>query len=334
MNHRQLLKTFLERGYITKGDRMLLLLSSSYGFTIAKRIFPSMDETIRNDATVSCQVKAEIPVYRGDHETAHAIIQQLEAAHHPALYCALVHGSIASSEETAYSDFDGILVIDESKIEHPSSLFSLRKLIHKTEQLFYKTDALQHHGWQVLLKSELNQYPDHLLPFALFQSGRMLYPYRAFTIDALVSLTPADYRIPLKQTCRSILRKCISESALRDHYALKNFLSEVLLLPALFIQAQRGSSILKKESFRLLKTDYPTLDSSLMDQVSQIRLNWQQEKFSTSLEYFHRLRSAGLYVHALAPDIPVMIKMQVNRDFLNSTEKFCLDLLKRAGLDE
>jgi len=329
MNDKGVLKTYLKKGFINKMDRIFTFIAPNYSLKIAKRIFSDYksEEFVTTESTKTINFS----YYKGNNECAKIIKNLIEARPHPSIKAALVHGSIADENDISYSDFDGILLIDSSKIKNASQLFELRSVIAKTEQIMYSQDALQHHGWEIFTLEELLQFKDHAFPLDLILEVKTLYFSGEPMIDVKSKSLVSEYPKSLESICHSLKRKCESGNFDRDAYYFKNLMSEIMLLPALFLQAKRGKSILKKDSFSEIKRSYPNINISLIDQVSHIRLGWTQEEIKFRTQMFHRFRKAGIYLSFLAPQVSEEIKAFCGKNLALEIGKLCDELLLQSN---
>jgi hypothetical protein len=329
MNGEINLKHFLAKGYVTKRDRILTFIIPFYGIIIAHRIFSDFEKQKPNaPTTIKC---TKINIYRGENPTAKKIQSQLQTTPHDAILAALVHGSIGDLNEIEFSDFDGILLIDTSKIQHALQLHELRQLIKKTESLFLNQDALQHHGWAIFTNAELLQFSDHLFPLDIIIKSKCLFPNEEYVLKAQVFSENEQYKILLKHLCASILRKTNHLNTLKNQYIFKNLLSEIMLLPSAFLQAKNYKSIEKRHSFSTLKKEFSEIDAEILDWSSEIRLNWKQEKLTFKTKLFHRFKDAGILISYLAPKTPETIIHQLNDSWRLRVVKLCENLLKNAA---
>lgn len=330
MNAERNLKLFLEKGYVTSLDRKLSLLFPFYTSQIAQRVFSKISTKEGSHADTDSKVTAS--VYTGNNSVVKHIQQHFHGSTLTAIKAALVHGSIGDGNEIEYSDFDGILLIDPREIKSAKHLLELHQLIKKTEQLFFEQDALQHHGWAIFLIDELLDFKDHLFPIDLIQNGKTIYPTTGFTLEARISSDRDQYKILLHNLCTSIIHKASQLSTLKNQYIFKNLLSEIMLLPAAFLQAKHFKSISKKESFTKLKNEYPSIDTTMLDWVSDVRLKWTQAPINFKTQLFHRCKKAGFPISFLAPNTPENVLVQLDEKWKQQVILLCKSLLATSTL--
>jgi hypothetical protein len=329
MNAERNLKLFLEKGYITKLDRKLSLLLPFYSSQIAKRVFSKINTAAHSHAGSYYQVTPS--AYKGNNTVVKLIQQQLQESTLTSIKAAIVHGSIGDGNEIGYSDFDGIVIVDANEIKNVENLLELHQLIKKTELLFFEQDALQHHGWAIFLLNDLRDFKDHLFPLELIQNGKTIFAADGFTIEAQNTSEKDQYKAVLNNLCSSIVHKASHLSTLRNQYIFKNLLSEIMLLPAAFLQAKYYKTISKKESFYNLKNDFPTIDITILNWASDVRQNWAQDSLNLKTQLFHQFKKAGLPISFLAPKTPENILDQLDEKWKLQVILLCNSLLQESN---
>ena len=270
----------------------------------------------------------KIQPYKGNNKIVEAVSNYLVSRSHPAIKAAFIQGSIATNEEIAYSDFDGILLIDEQSLTSNYSIESLIKIIRHTNKMMLQHDALQHHGWNILTCEELNLYPDDHLPLVLLEHGKTIYPNEEFHL--YYTLDPkCDYERSLILLCNSIIRKSEKNSLSISFRHFKTFISEVLLLPAVYIQAKTGRPIFKRESFELINSYLNSKDQKIIDQYCQIRKSWSQAEADITKELnYDRCKVLGKHVKYLLSPVPKRLEKYCNEDKRNEISALAKRLLE------
>lgn len=271
----ELLKRYLERRYIDRNDKALSGLFPSLGaYLRSRKVWKRLQHKAHHQRHEGHPTTFHISGYEGKNKTAHTIQHYLQIHKHPAIKAAFVQGSIADSEETSFSDFDGILLIDTAEIYSASQLRVLHKIVHKTAHLMKKMDPLQHHGWSVLLSTELNRYPDAQLPSILLEKSKSIYPSSGYSVTIKVDPSHQDYSILYEDLCQGIYKRSAQNSTLEQFYYSKLFISECLLLPAAFLQALNKRPVWKKESFELIQQYLPAKHLETISAIEKIRSEW------------------------------------------------------------
>ncbi len=321
MNKTELLKTFLEKGFINKKDKLQGLLLPS--LNLAKNAEKIYKEINRGDASgnvINISISPEI--YNGNNQTAGKISGIFEGLQASSVVKVLVHGSIASCDEIPYSDFDGLIIIDPHKFSNSKDLLMVRKAISASEQVMYQMDALQHHGWKILLSDELNNYPDAAFPLHLLQEGKVIYANNHEPVQIYLDKNKQDYQYPFQHLTRSIIRKCHKPP--QDLYEFKILCSEIMLLPAIFLQAIYHKPVSKKISFSQMEKEFTGIDQDIIIQVSQWRQEWKQEPVNRKTLLFHKLRQSGIYASRLAPAIPRQLTQQLTVSWYQKVIELCV----------
>ncbi len=270
------LKYYLEHGYLNKFwgllaipfPSLISLLSSKF---ISLKNSKPFQET-NNKITVS------LDPYIGNLNNLNAIIEIIHTFKSKSVYAAIVHGSIATDEIINYSDFDGILILDDSELKTSKDLASLRKLIKTTQEEMIKFDSLQHHGWQILLKGELNNFNEAKTPLTLFNHGKILYPKIKLDLCFEIINTPYEYKKGFHNLKLSINKKLQNQDYNKSFYNFKNFISEILLVPTLYYQALNNESIFKRDSFKWITNHLNEQQNKFISEVSDLRIKWVQEE--------------------------------------------------------
>lgn len=320
-------RTYLEKGFVHRTDRVL---GDWFLFSPFSRI--SMKDFVNVNPEIPTHRSVPLTAYTGQEKLIRDIGNLFEARNHPALQYALLHGSIASDEVIPYSDFDGILIVKASAIESAFMLRSLRKLIELSEELIVRFDPLQHHGWQIVFAEELSALHTTEVPSILLDESKLIYRSAGSNSTLDYHEKAVDQRKVLKQLLDSIRRKCRQANTIRDRYALKNLLSEILLSPAVFLQCQSPERTGKKDSFTLIRSYADSIDLDILDRASQVRRQWKSEIFSHKIALFHRLKRKGCYLSELAPRITAPEELALLTDQRLSEIRMYCDQLEKMAL--
>ena len=218
------LKLYLTHGYYDKKSlitHMLLGKFSSHFITFPSVIIEESKKDNHSSISIDC------PKYAGHNKAVIEIMKFLSNNKNEALENAYIVGSIADHTETNYSDFDGILIIDQNKCHKASTVNDLRKLIRDSNEMMKAQDVLQHHGWMILWKHELNNYNENYLPSSIFENAKTLYPPKDTILDLKI-LKPELDAHKLNNICKSIELKLEKNKKASSFYVLKNLISELL----------------------------------------------------------------------------------------------------------
>jgi len=268
--------------------------------------------------------------YSGANEVAIRIARALQEKAGAELIGAYVHGSIGTGEEISYSDFDGLVIVNNGCMSDPDRLFRLVLALKETEQMMTDMDPLQHHGWFVLTEKDLECYPENYFPLVLFQYAKCLFGSKNFR----VTLNSEGYAIQFKKTfyhlADSILHKLETNSFLENNYVFKNLLSEFMLLPAVYFQAKTGNGIFKKFSFEKIENETGE-KFEVMRTISLLRQQWNFMMPASDIERMKKQNpfASQRYAKHHAGKLPVELKNIFSAEFINQMRSFVFDLTNR-----
>ncbi len=205
----------------------------------------------------------------------------------------LAHGSVATNEQIAYSDFDGLLIVKE---EFKDSQI-LINFLDKSRKIICEFDCLQHHDWFILHENILMEYPQHYFPVELFAYSELIYPINDIEIDFKFSKN-INFQKPFEDLVFGIKKKITSQFQAKNDFQLKSYMSEIMLLPTFFLQAKYKRGFYKKDSFSLIKNETSSAFLDVIDLLSEKRIAWKKDK----VNYFVKkmLSSQNLKVRKFA----------------------------------
>lgn len=267
------LRKYLSHGYYDKYSSVISLVLGKLGESI---VCPKPALVKKEESTSVTKKEILIPSYSNQNATAKQIQQYLFSKNHPAINLAVVAGSISDNTENKYSDFDGILIIDEEKLSNKSSIKSLRGIIDGTSIMMKNQDALQHHGWMILWKGEINNYNDNYLPSEIFVDAKTLYPEGDHKLVLSILPTIQD-KNKLRNLVKSIRSKLNDKANLKDFYYFKNLISELLLSPAIFLQSSKNINCSKKTSFEIIDQHISAKSRATLKEIEKFRKEWNQD---------------------------------------------------------
>ena len=187
----------------------------------------------------------------------------------------IVHGSVATDEVLAYSDFDGLLIVKDRFVGSEK----LEKFKIQSMRLILKFDPFQHHGWFQITESQLLEYPEHYLPKTVLENSKILYPlYEGEGIEFKIEIKQKpDYEIGLYNMLNQLENKINTNWRPKNMFQLKSFLSQIMLVPCLYYSAKNNHGIFKRESFGAVKGDFTNEEWMVIDVASQIRKEWNPQ---------------------------------------------------------
>jgi len=188
----------------------------------------------------------------------------------------IVHGSFGDFTQTNFSDLEISVFVNESVFSSLEKKALLSRWIkHRLNKLILAVDPLQHHGAFFLWDTLMSNYDDRILPVCAYETcwsvtGNSLN----FQVDKNKSRMIEESRRRLVLTLRKLANpeKHFFRYGLSD-YSAKRYLSNVMLIPAFFYQAQ-GFTLNKKSAIeKFLKEEVGSFSSALIVST-QIRDSW------------------------------------------------------------
>ncbi|MDA8630447.1 hypothetical protein N9L42_02500 [Flavobacteriaceae bacterium] len=205
----------------------------------------------------------------------------------------LIHGSISTADYSiGWSDFDTFVILKSQTFENHKTLIEFRSKIIKAHSFLLDIDALQHHGFIFCTEYGLDQYFSHFLPEQVLKNSKSLMGNTQIKIQ---SYREQNFSIAAFSNKNEILKSAYNKKILYHHkfqnkylkedfqdantmYQLKYFLSIVMTLPVLYLDAI-GEPCYKKDSFSKVKSKFIN-EWEIIDKASEIRTLWQiKEEF-------------------------------------------------------
>jgi hypothetical protein len=232
---------------------------------------------------------------------------------YPRLFVAvLAHGSVGSNEIVSYSDFDGLLIV---KNNYKNSRF-LKKFKKESLRLIYEFDALQHHGWFEMYEEDLLQFPQTYFPYELFEHASLIYPEKVeFEITFPEKINYSD---PFYNLCASLNRKIQQNFYPKNSYQLKSYLSEIMLLPTLYLQSKYQKGIFKKHSFTLIQSHFSQELLTPVVMASKWRLEWRQKQLSNAQKLLLQLLPISIFRKLNEKYLSIKISKHISLSDLNN----------------
>lgn len=238
---------------------------------------------------------------------------------------AYVHGSLGTCEGVAYSDFDALVILKDEVFESAKRLAGAARKLNHARTIMLDFDPLQHHGWFVLTEKDLKFYCNAYFPVELFKYAKSLFDDKGLELEIILRESDSETREAFEKMADSIIRKIESQKYPTNTYQLKGLLSEFMLLPALYLQEKNGCGVCKKESFALARADFSSVDWSIMDEVSEIRTNWNYEISPLKKRLMcHPHVLSRYFAKNFAPKIPEKIGGILTSEFYSRMGKLVL----------
>ena len=219
----------------------------------------------------------QIDPYVGDNEHVGRLKTLLSKLDADDLAGAYVHGSVGSHEETDYSDLDMLVILGDRAMTDERRLTSVATRLRRSKMHLYAHDPLQHHGWFVLTPFDLANYCEAYFPLPVLEHARSVFSDRGRSLSIRVRDSQSELEDAFGRMAQSIELQLTRERYPRDMYALKSFLSRLLLMPALYVQARDGKGVWKADSFGLAKDDFDERIWHCIEMATEIRAEWRYD---------------------------------------------------------
>lgn len=316
--------TYINGGILSRSDLYLSVFSPWLTFTrYAKAIIQKYKRLWAEIPTsTTSKLNVQIELYEGENRHVQQMVSFLSEHLKDDLIGAYVHGSLATCEEIAYSDFDALVILKDEVFESSQRLTLTARKLNSARTIMLDFDPLQHHGWFVLSESDLRYYCNAYFPVELFKYAKSLFDDRGLELEIALRESSSETRTAFEKMAEAIISKIANRRYLTNVYQLKSLLSKFMLLPALYIQARDRRGIYKKESFALARADFDSSDWTIMDEVSKIRMNWNYEISALTKWMMCRPHVLSRYfARRFGPAIPEKIGSVLTAEFYSGMEK-------------
>ncbi len=197
----------------------------------------------------------------------------------PYLSFAVIHGSIGDLKYAkGYSDLDTWLVIDESTATNAERLRQFAKRCYRSLTDIYRFDPLQHHGHMIATAIDLRWYSENWLPVDAFRHACSILSSKT-GLEIFVRDSALDARRNFEELEELMRLRRASQWSPETAFDLKDYLSILMLAPALYLQA-KGLSISKQDSFRLAREHLPNANWDALNYATQARSAWPHYRSS------------------------------------------------------
>ena len=187
----------------------------------------------------------------------------------------MLHGSRSTLDTCAYSDLDTLVILRREVTTDMDRLFRAIRDLRAGLSCLYAADPLQHHGHYVIAEQDLERYPDTIFP-------RSLFPFATSLMNdgekPSFAIKPRDCRLEDRHALWSMgygfrLAYILGKTP-RTRWEFKLYLSKIMLLPAMYLQAL-GRSCYKRESFANARADFDEQAWSAVEDASRWRSEWR-----------------------------------------------------------
>lgn len=181
-----------------------------------------------------------------------------------------IHGSLATMDFVpGFSDLDTYAIVKKEICLNAKKLNEFREKLVNARKFLIEVDPLAHHGFIFCAEQNLDYYPQHFLPVAVLHYAKVLYGSEQITFNIRDSAKEAKenfyhyYKIFQNIAETGIIKNKPGSRI----YQLKWFVSMLLLMPSLYLQA-KGIYLYKKFSFDFFKHPF-------LDKLSAARKNFR-----------------------------------------------------------
>lgn len=166
----------------------------------------------------------------------------------------VIHGSVATMDwAEGFSDLDTFAVVREGVCEDSKKLETLRQKIYAIGGLLKKSDPLEHHGFIFCHEGNLDFYHQRFLPVEVFRYAKVLAGTDKITFNIRDSrqenLENFEHYYQIFKNIAATGK--ITHKTGSPEYQLKWFVSMLLLMPNLYLQAKE-IYVYKKFAFGLV----------------------------------------------------------------------------------
>lgn len=276
MNSLQQINRYFNEGTLNRSDRILTQISPSFiRNKNAKAIQYSYESKRPELSNKFSTLSINLSPYQGSNVVVQKIIDYLRLHLADNLYCAILHGSLADDSQIHYSDFDGLIILKDTIFDDRHKIVATAYHLNKTYAMMLHHDPLQHHGWMITTESALNAWPVDFFPPEIFSFCKSLTGQESsFTIRYRYDQEVSKQRF--LYFSNSLITRIKRNGLPMNGFSLKSLLSEFMLAPSLYLTAKIGHGCYKRESFGMIRSYFSEDDLLVMDEVSDIRIQWPE----------------------------------------------------------
>jgi hypothetical protein len=319
--------TYINGGIFSRSDLYLSVFLPRMIFARHAKDIIQKYKQLLNEIPAATKPKLNIRVepYDGQNEHVRRTMSFLDEHLKDDLIGAYVHGSLGTSEEIAYSDFDALAILKSEAFESPERLAGTARTLNRARRIILDFDPLEHHGWFVLTEADLKFYCNAYFPVELFKYAKSLFEDKGLELEISLRESGSETRKAFEKMADAIIRKIEIRQYPANMYQIKSLLSQFMLLPALYLQAKNGRGVFKRESFDMARVDFDPGDWAIMDEVSNIRANWNYEISAFKKQLVsHPYVLSRYFSKRFGPAIPDKIGRILTADFYSRMKKLAV----------
>ena len=201
----------------------------------------------------------------------------------------LLHGSLADLKYIkGLSDLDTWVVVSDRVFESARCLIELKDLFFRLNMYLLRIDSIAHHGFIIVLRSDLDDYNNSLMPVEVIREARSLYGSSDIYIRK--SNATFDWVKKFQEIKNTFIEfntsgvfkhhpykgEYLTKDMIKQHngmYQLKYLIGLATYLPSAYYTAI-GKSVYKSKSFEPFSKTF--LNSLIVNIISEIRTNWEK----------------------------------------------------------
>ena len=292
---RNQLNWFLSPGFLDYkiSDFDLLRIATMICFLNKNKVQENLDEHVLNHKKISVNL-IEIENYRNDSYLlpVYNLAIELKKSNIKYIEHFLIHGSLATLDfKKGWSDLDTWVVINDDVFNDPKNLIELHEKFKKLNKYLFQIDSIAHHGYIILLKSNLSVYTESLMPIKVLEKAYSLMDNNLIELSILNDAKSGLYRI---QNMLDLFVKFGKTGVFEHHkykneyltlesmklrqgmYQLKYLISLVVSIPSIYYTIL-GKPVYKRDSFSPFYKEFKS-SSQILFIFSEIRSMWEIEE--------------------------------------------------------
>lgn len=212
----------------------------------------------------------------------------------------LIHGSCATLDHVpGTSDLDTVMVIAKETLCDPDQLQAFISEFHKNQLHLFRFNPYMHHGHMFVTELELGDLREASLPLCLAERGVTFGARPNFSLNPDSDLETL-FTIGVFQDFFS--KTIAGTSDIATSYDLLWWTSSSIFVPILYLQLKDGYSRWKAEALRAVREVLSPEENSLIDILTQIRLDGGR--------YFPPLSESNLRLLTAPGDLGRVIQLQ------------------------
>ena len=200
----------------------------------------------------------------------------------------LIHGSLRDMEYVpGWSDLDTWVIVSDQVFHKKNRLLELKKIFIELNKFLLEVDPIAHHGFILLLESDLTNYDESILPIQVLKRAGSLIQNDVIKINISENSLKKSRRFTDMKILFDMFNKTgefhhhpymgryLTKDSLFNNegmYQLKYLISLVMSVPVLYF-TEIGKPVYKSESFESFSRIFPDY-VDIINIFSEIRKCW------------------------------------------------------------